>query len=121
MLIIALVLALIGLVALVFAVVTSNELVAWVCIGASVLGVVLLIIDAVRERQQRDTDGEDDDEEDGAEDEGSVDYPEEVADEDEQHHGDQDATAVNESSETRVGTSEESTVSAEGRGDDRAK
>ncbi len=51
MLIIALVLALIGLVALVFAVVTSNELVAWVCIGASVLGVVLLIIDALRERQ----------------------------------------------------------------------
>jgi hypothetical protein len=48
MLIIALVLALIGLVALVFAVVTSNELVAWVCIGASVLGVVLLIIDALR-------------------------------------------------------------------------
>ena len=53
MLIIALVLALIGLVALVFAVVTSNELVAWVCIGASVLGVVLLIVDALRERQQR--------------------------------------------------------------------
>ena len=52
MLIIALVLALVGLVALVFAVVTSNELVAWVCIGASVLGVVLLIIDAVRERQR---------------------------------------------------------------------
>ena len=38
MLIIALVLALIGLVALVFAVVTSNELVAWVCIAASVAG-----------------------------------------------------------------------------------
>jgi hypothetical protein len=53
MLIIALVLALIGLVALVFAVVTSNELVAWVCIGASVLGVVLLIVDALRERQGR--------------------------------------------------------------------
>ena len=50
MLIIALVLAVVGLVALVFAVVTSNELVAWVCIGASVLGVVLLIIDALRER-----------------------------------------------------------------------
>lgn len=58
MLIIALVLALIGLVALVFAVVTSNELVAWVCIGASVLGVILLIIDAVRERQQRDAGGQ---------------------------------------------------------------
>jgi hypothetical protein len=54
MLIIALVLAVIGLAALVFAVVTSNELVAWVCIGASVLGVVLLIIDAVQERQRRE-------------------------------------------------------------------
>lgn len=52
MLIIALVLALIGLLALVFAVVTSNQLVAWVCIGASVLGVALLIVDALRERQQ---------------------------------------------------------------------
>ena len=54
MLIIALVLAVIGLAALVFAVITSNELVAWVCIGASVLGVVLLIIDALRERQRRE-------------------------------------------------------------------
>jgi hypothetical protein len=55
MLIIALVLAVIGLAALVFAVVTSNELVAWVCIAASVLGVVLLIIDALQERQRRET------------------------------------------------------------------
>jgi hypothetical protein len=53
MLIIALVLAVIGLAALVFAVVTSNELVAWVCIAASVLGVVLLIVDALQERQRR--------------------------------------------------------------------
>ncbi|MBY0442006.1 MAG: hypothetical protein K2Q25_07710 [Mycobacteriaceae bacterium] len=52
MLVIALVLALVGLVALVFAVVTSNELVAWVCIGASALGVVLLISDALRERRR---------------------------------------------------------------------
>jgi hypothetical protein len=50
MLIIALVLAVIGLAALVVAVVTSNELIAWVCIGASVIGVLLLIVDAVRER-----------------------------------------------------------------------
>ncbi|WP_375487615.1 hypothetical protein [uncultured Mycobacterium sp.] len=57
MLIIALVLAVIGLAALVFAVVTSNELVAWVCIGASVLGVVLLIIDALQERQRRQAGG----------------------------------------------------------------
>jgi hypothetical protein len=89
MLIIALVLAVIGLAALVFAVVTSNELVAWVCIGASVLGVVLLIIDALRERQRReagpaakepgpaevdDSHGE----------EGAADYPEEASDEGEE-------------------------------------
>ena len=54
MLIIALVMAVIGLVALVTAIVTTNEIIAWVCIGASVIGVVLLIIDALRERQQRD-------------------------------------------------------------------
>jgi len=53
MLIVALVMALIGLAALVAAVVTSNELVAWVCIGASALGVVLLVVDAVRERKDR--------------------------------------------------------------------
>lgn len=51
MLVIALVLAVIGLAALVFAVVTSNALVAWVCIGASALGVLLLIVDALRERR----------------------------------------------------------------------
>ena len=51
MLIVALVLAVIGLVALVTAVVTSNELIAWICIAASSLGVILLIIDAIRERQ----------------------------------------------------------------------
>lgn len=53
MLIVALVLAVIGLAALVTAVVTSNELIAWVCIGASVIGVVLLIVDALRERSRR--------------------------------------------------------------------
>lgn len=54
MLIIALVVAVIALALLVFAVVTSNVLLAWACIGASVLGVVLLIIDALRERQRRE-------------------------------------------------------------------
>src|SRR3954467_1070753 len=54
MLIVALVLAVIGLAALVTAVVTSNELIAWVCIGASVIGVVLLIVDALRERSRDD-------------------------------------------------------------------
>ena len=85
MLIISLVLAVIGLAALVFAVITSNELVAWVCIGASVLGVVLLIVDALRERQRHDAGGADPEEGHGktAGDDGRavVDYPEEVGDE----------------------------------------
>lgn len=61
MLIIALVLAVIGLAALVTAVVTSNELIAWVCIGASVIGVLLLIVDALRERSRgtKAADGDD--------------------------------------------------------------
>jgi hypothetical protein len=114
MLIIALVLALVGLVALVFAVVTSNELVAWVCIAASVLGVVLLIIDAVRERRRRDVGDQD---EDGGDDEAAyVDYPEEVPDE-----GGPDANTGLDESSTEAGTdaSGESAISAEGRGDDR--
>ncbi len=56
MLIIALVLAVIGLASLVAAVVTSNELIAWVCIGASVIGVLLLIVDALRDRSRRNAD-----------------------------------------------------------------
>ena len=61
MLIVALVLAVIGLAALVAAVVTSNELIAWVCIGASIVGVLLLIVDAVRERSRADADADRDD------------------------------------------------------------
>ena len=77
MLIIALVLAVIGLVALVAAVVTSNELIAWVCIGASVIGVLLLIADALRSRRDGDPDV---DAADADEDEHGVqDYPEEPA------------------------------------------
>ena len=115
MLIIALVLALIGLVALVFAVVTSNELVAWVCIGASVLGVVLLIVDALRERQRRDA-GEEAvaEDETGDGEDTYVDYPEEVPDEGE--------PATDESAEDAgAAAGEESAVRAEGHGDDRAK
>jgi hypothetical protein len=111
MLIIALVLALIGLVALVFAVVTSNELVAWVCIAASVVGVVLLILDALRERQRRDVGGDEaeaDDEARADEDE-YVDYPEEVPAEGE-------PATTGETAQT-----EESRVAAEGRGDEPAK
>lgn len=50
MLLVSLILAVVGLVALVAAVITNNEMIAWVCIGASSLGVILLIIDAIRER-----------------------------------------------------------------------
>jgi len=127
MLIIALVLALIGLVALVFAVVTSNELVAWVCIGASVLGVVLLIIDALRERQRRVAGGEDHDaeEEAGADEDAYVDYPEEVPDGGEQHLASEDTTVdgsvdgLRPEAGTEVG--EELAVPADDRSDDRAK
>src|SRR5271169_6761878 len=85
MLIVALVLAVIGLAALVTAVVTSNELIAWVCIGASVIGVLLLIVDAVRERSNDQA--EDTEEVIGANDvtttlepvESAEDYPEEPA------------------------------------------
>ncbi len=121
MLIIALVLALIGLVALVFAVVTSNELVAWVCIGASVLGVVLLIVDALRERQRRDAGAEAPEVEEAAHDEEApVDYPEEVPEEGKRHPGAEAEGTVDESSRG-LETSDESAVPAEGRGDDRAK
>jgi heme exporter protein D len=124
MLIIALVLALIGLVALVFAVVTSNELVAWVCIGASVLGVVLLIIDALRERQHRDA-GADVHDEDHRETEArtardTYDYPEEAP-----HEGEQrletTETTVAESLGTAAEPSGESVLPAERWGDDHGK
>ncbi|BBX61921.1 hypothetical protein MSAS_10950 [Mycobacterium saskatchewanense] len=123
MLIIALVLALIGLVALVFAVVTSNELVAWVCIGASVLGVVLLIIDAVRERQRRDT-GEPphEDEVAGEDHDAYVDYPEEVPGEESHDLPTGDATgedAAHATGEPEV--SEESRVPADGPGEEPAR
>ena len=53
MLIVALALAVVSLAALVTAVVTSNEVIAWVCIGLSALGVLLLIVDAIRDRQHK--------------------------------------------------------------------
>src|ERR1044072_6610514 len=80
MLIVALVLAVIGLAALVTAVVTSNELIAWVCIAASVIGVVLLIVDALRERSRRDG-GDRFDEQDTAD--FDADYPGDTANADE--------------------------------------
>ena len=54
MLIVALVLAVVGLAALITAVITSNELIAWVCIAASVIGVLLLIVDALPSRSKPD-------------------------------------------------------------------
>ena len=81
MLIVALVLALIGLGALVLAVVTSNEMIAWVCIVASVIGVVLLIVDAVRDRSKGDADEsstESRDSDDELESEYVEDYPDEA-------------------------------------------
>jgi hypothetical protein len=95
MLIVALVMAVIGLAALVTAVVTSNEIIAWVCIGASVIGVVLLIVDALRERARRDTKAAaaDDTEAAAADDtEADADYPDEDA-------GEEDAPAADTKSE----------------------
>lgn len=64
MLIVALVLAAVGLAALVTAVVTSNEVLAFVCIAAAAVGVVLMIIDAIRDRHAGALDaGEESDEE----------------------------------------------------------
>src|ERR1044072_2210446 len=77
MLIVALLLAVIGLAASVTAVVTSNELIAWVCIAASVVGVVLLIIDALRERSKGEASESAANEEDADEPEFAEDYPEE--------------------------------------------
>jgi hypothetical protein len=81
MLIVALVLAVIGLAALVTAVVTSNELIAWVCIAASVIGVVLLIVDALRERNRGSADNEAAPQ--AADEEFDADYPEDPAGDDE--------------------------------------
>src|SRR5690242_1223334 len=79
MLIIALVLAVIGLASLVAAVVTSNELIVWVCIGASVIGVLLLIVDALRDRSRGDTEDEDSEDSEDPETAAVQDYPDEPA------------------------------------------
>jgi uncharacterized protein (DUF58 family) len=78
LLIVALVLAVIGLAALVTAVVTSNELIAWVCIAASVIGVVLLIVDALRERSRGDADSEPDAPPQVLDEEFAEDYPDDT-------------------------------------------
>lgn len=83
MLIVALVLAVIGLGALVLAVVTSNEMIAWVCIAASLVGVILLIVDAIRDRSNRNAGESDSGTTDSGEDSGEdeidyEDYPDEA-------------------------------------------
>jgi flagellar biosynthesis/type III secretory pathway M-ring protein FliF/YscJ len=95
MLIVALVLAVIGLAALVTAVVTSNELIAWVCIAASVVGVVLLIVDALRERSRGEASEEAPAEADESEPEYAEDYPEEAPiAQDDDAESDAETTAV---------------------------
>ena len=76
--IVALVLAVIGLAALVTAVVTSNELIAWVCIAASVIGVVLLIVDALRERSRGEADSDPAAPSEDADEEYAEDYPDDT-------------------------------------------
>ncbi len=119
MLIIALVLAVIGLAALVFAVITSNELVAWVCIGASVLGVVLLIIDALRERQRREAGsasqgirpGRSRKADDSHGEEDAADYPAEPLDEGDEASGPADSEfEVSEASEAKLQTASATTT-----------
>ena len=106
MLIVALVLAVIGLAALVTAVVTSNEVIAWVCIAASVIGVVLLIVDALRERSKGES-SEDAAEAHEAEPETAEaeaeDYPEEapVAHEEPHEEPHEDESAADEDSTSR--------------------
>ena len=91
MLIVALVRAGIGHAARVTDVVTSNELIAWVCIGASVIGVLLHLGDALRERSRGDEAvGSDEGDHDGddettvmpavTEHEAAEDYPDEPVD-----------------------------------------
>jgi membrane protein implicated in regulation of membrane protease activity len=96
MLIVALVLAVIGLAALVTAVVTSNEVIAWVCIAASVIGVVLLIVDALRERSKGEPSDAPDQtaEVDEAEPQYAEDYPEEEAPVAQDDESDAETTAV---------------------------
>jgi hypothetical protein len=103
MLIVALVMAVIGLAALVTAVVTSNEAIAWVCIGASVIGVVLLIVDALRERQRRDAQPAADDEATG-----DHDYDAEYPDEQQAEEASARDDTVSEG-ETREGRSDSET------------
>jgi hypothetical protein len=102
MLIIALVLAVIGLAALVTAVVTSNELIAWVCIAASVIGVVLLIIDALQERSRRDA-GESETGPPGEDAEAGTEFDADYPDEAERAESEADTTAVEQADDEVAG------------------
>ncbi|ALR11555.1 hypothetical protein MYCSP_08880 [Mycobacteroides saopaulense] len=67
MLIVALVLAAVGLASLVAAVVTSNEVLAFICIAAAAVGVVLMIVDAIRDRHAGALESDEESGEDGGE------------------------------------------------------
>jgi hypothetical protein len=101
MLIVALVLAVIGLAALVTAVVTSNEMIAWVCIGASVIGVVLLIVDALRERSRSSDEAGDPDGADPHRDDETTAMPA-ISDADVAEDYPDESVAAGEESETRA-------------------
>ena len=111
MLIIALVLAVIALAALVTAIVTSNELIAWVCIAASVIGVLLLIVDALRERSREGESeeiadsGEDeaDDAEVHADEDEAEDYPEGEAESEGESVESEHAAAEDDSADEKAG------------------
>lgn len=113
MLIIALVLAVIGLAALVTAVVTSNELIAWVCIGASVIGVLLLIVDAVRERSRGERQSADEVEDD----DGAATTVLEPAAEDYPDDSDESVTEVHQTVDPETESTETVDVDAEAKRD----
>ena len=53
MLLVALAFAVIAAGALVFAVLSTNAAIAWLCVAASLVGLVLMVLDALRARERR--------------------------------------------------------------------
>jgi hypothetical protein len=53
MVLVALALAVIAAGALVFAVVSTNAAIAWLCVAASLVGLVLMVLDALQARERR--------------------------------------------------------------------
>ncbi|MBA0048388.1 hypothetical protein [Mycobacteroides sp. LB1] len=107
MLIVALVLAAVGLAALVTAVVTSNEVLAFVCIAAAAVGVVLMIIDAIRDRHAGALEADEESEEgsvdsEGHDDETEAQGPDELAAASADHADADSETIVAESDSTKT-------------------